>query len=158
MMICWHARRGIYGIYYIKAMSIGRLHPWRLTVRLWKKKITRPLFRVETVQLLVFFFREKLWRLAKHKRESYIRFWHYCWWLKSGVHQLRSVVEIPWFTRFYTFQVVVWDFFHQQYHWITTLMSRRYPSWKLMVGRLNSFWETSFSGAMLASGGVPMSI
>jgi len=31
------------------------------------------------------------------------------------VHQLRLVVEIPLFTRFHTFQVVVWDFFHQHY-------------------------------------------
>ena len=33
---------------------------------------------------------------------------------KSGDHQLRLVVY-PMFTRFYTSQVVVWDFFHQQY-------------------------------------------
>ena len=33
----------------------------------------------------------------------------------SGDHQLRLVVYlIPFFTRFYTSQVVVWDFFHQQ--------------------------------------------
>ena len=31
------------------------------------------------------------------------------------LHQLRLVVEIPSFTGFYTSQVVVWDFFHQQY-------------------------------------------
>ena len=30
----------------------------------------------------------------------------FCWWLKSGVNQLRLVVEIPWFTGFFlTFQV-----------------------------------------------------
>ena len=34
---------------------------------------------------------------------------------KSGVHQLRFGSFIPLFTRFYTSQVVVWDFFHQQY-------------------------------------------
>ena len=41
--------------------------------------------------------------------------WTYCWWKKSGVHQLRLVVEIPLFTRvlfiyIYISQVVVWDF------------------------------------------------
>ena len=30
-------------------------------------------------------------------------------------HQLRLVVFPPLFTLFYTSQVVVWDFFHQQY-------------------------------------------
>ena len=36
---------------------------------------------------------------------------------KSGEHQLRLVVEIPSFTGFsYIQTVVVWDFFHQQYH------------------------------------------
>ena len=48
--------------------------------------------------------------------------WLVCWVVdtvdgsqKSGDHQLRLVVEIPLFTRCYTSQVVVWDFFHQQY-------------------------------------------
>ncbi len=27
-----------------------------------------------------------------------------------------DVENLPLFTRFFTFQVVVWDFFHQQYH------------------------------------------
>ena len=35
---------------------------------------------------------------------------------KSGDHQLRLVVNILLFSRFYTSQVVVWNFFHQQYH------------------------------------------
>ena len=39
---------------------------------------------------------------------------NYCWWLKSGDHQLMLVVEIPLFTRFYKSQVVQ-DFSHQQY-------------------------------------------
>jgi len=40
----------------------------------------------------------------------------YCWWKKSGVHQLRLVVEIPWFTGNFTSQVFLWGFLnHQQY-------------------------------------------
>ena len=35
--------------------------------------------------------------------------------ITSGDHQLRLVVDLPSFTRFLTSQVVVWDFFHQQY-------------------------------------------
>ena len=34
-----------------------------------------------------------------------------------------KVVEIPVFTRFYTSQVVDWDFFHRQYHMINQLTS-----------------------------------
>ena len=37
----------------------------------------------------------------------------YFWWKKSG--QPVDMLNIPLFTRFYTSQVVVWDFFHQQY-------------------------------------------
>ena len=38
---------------------------------------------------------------------------------KSGDHQLRLVVDIPLFTRFWdTSQVVVWDFFHQLYKFL----------------------------------------
>ena len=37
-------------------------------------------------------------------------------------NQLRLVVEIPLFTRFWdTSQVVVWDFFHQQYYFVRHL-------------------------------------
>ena len=39
----------------------------------------------------------------------------YCWWPKSGVHQFRLVVYPIIYDRFYTSQVVIWDFFHQQY-------------------------------------------
>ena len=37
--------------------------------------------------------------------------------MEDILHQLRLVV-FPLFTGFYTSQVVVWDFFHQQYHWL----------------------------------------
>ena len=38
------------------------------------------------------------------------------------------VVYLPLFTRFYTSQVVVWDFFHQQYH-------KRLDIWRLLMGK-----------------------
>ena len=37
------------------------------------------------------------------------------WWKKSGVQQLIFPSIFLWFTGFYTSQVVVWEFFHQQY-------------------------------------------
>ena len=40
----------------------------------------------------------------------------YCWWLKSGVHQLRLVVYPIIYRVSAPSQVVVWDFSHQQYH------------------------------------------
>ena len=38
----------------------------------------------------------------------------YCWWFRNPANQLICYIS-PLFTRFYTSQVVVWDFFHQQY-------------------------------------------
>ena len=42
----------------------------------------------------------------------FCRVWRDGW--NPETHQLRLVVVSPWFTRFYTSQVVVWAFFHQQ--------------------------------------------
>ena len=55
------------------------------------------------------------WNQQLEKLHAFLVESWYCWWLKSGDHQLRLVVEIPLFTRFYASQVVVWDFFQQQY-------------------------------------------
>ena len=40
---------------------------------------------------------------------------------KSGVHQLRLVVYAGLLQGFYTSQVVIWDFFQQQYHPLQSL-------------------------------------
>ena len=66
---------------------------------------------------------QKFFRFQRLTRASWSNFrTHYClffqkgccscWWLKSS--QPVDMVNIPLFTRFYTCQVVVWDFFHQQ--------------------------------------------
>ena len=39
----------------------------------------------------------------------------YCWWFRNPANQLIWRIP-PLFTRFYTSQMVVWDFFHPQYH------------------------------------------
>ena len=42
----------------------------------------------------------------------------YCWWFRHPAHQLRLVIYPNILDDFYTSQVVVWDFFHQQYVYI----------------------------------------
>ena len=58
----------------------------------------------------------------------------YCWWLKSGVHQLRLVVEIPWFSWVLCIQtVVVSDFW--TINRITLLGHNPGPSCGILSGR-----------------------
>ena len=55
----------------------------------------------------------------------------YCWWKKSGSPV--DMVNIPLFTwlyKFYTSQVVVWDFFHQQYDSVCIFFYRQYTSFR----------------------------
>ncbi len=52
--------------------------------------------------------------LGLKKMSPQFFFVKYCGWFRNPANQLRLVVEIPLFTRFYTSQVVQ-DIFHQQY-------------------------------------------
>ena len=71
---------------------------------------------------------------------------------KSGVHQVEGkvVYRIPFFTRFYTSKVVVWDFFHQQYTWQTQVFAATKVSAFGSVGSsAGSFWVFFYRNKIL---------
>ena len=51
---------------------------------------------------------------SSFKEKSRKKQWCYCWWLRNPANSPVDVVDIPKFMGFYTSQVVVSDFFHQQ--------------------------------------------
>ena len=63
----------------------------------------------------------------------------YCWWLKSGDHQLRLVVFPIIYRVSAPFQVVVWDFSHQQwdFSWAQIPFFQFFPAkatWPYTIG------------------------
>ena len=76
----------------------------------------------------------------------------YCWWKKSDVHQLEvgSLSKSHSLQRFYTSQVVGWDFFHQQYTWQTQVFAATKVSAFGSVGSSDgSFWGFFYRNKIL---------